>query len=53
MGGYSTLEELLLELCLGDFDFHRLVHLFVVTTLVIGVVLDGGGEKGVDEGRFA
>ena len=45
-----TLEELLLELSLGDLNLDRLVHLLVVSSLVVGIVLDGGGEKGVDEG---
>ena len=45
-----TLEELLLELRLGDLNLDGLVHLLVVSSLVIGVVLDGCGEKGVDEG---
>jgi hypothetical protein len=48
-----TLEELLLELGLGDFDLDRLVHLLVVSSLVVGVVLDRGGEEGVDEGRLS
>ena len=45
-----TLEELLLELSLRNLDLDSLVHLLVVSSLVIGVVLDGCGEKGVDEG---
>jgi hypothetical protein len=45
-----TLEELLLELSLGDLDLDCLVHLLVVSSLVVGVVLDGCGEEGVDEG---
>jgi hypothetical protein len=48
-----TLEELLLELGLGDLDLDRLVHLLVVSSLVVGIVLDGGGEEGVDEGRLS
>jgi len=44
-----TLEELLLELCLGDLNLDRLVHLLVVSSLVVGIVLDGGGEERVDE----
>lgn len=45
-----TLEELLLELSLGDLDLNGLVHLLVVSSLVVGIVLDGGREEGVDEG---
>jgi hypothetical protein len=48
-----TLEELLLELGLGDLDLDSLVDLLCVTAAVVGVVLDGGGEKGVDEGGLA
>ena len=48
-----TLEELLLELGLGDLNLDRLVDLLLVPALVIGVVLDGRGEEGVDEGRLA
>ena len=49
----STLEELLLELGLGDLNLDSLVHLLVVSSLVVGIVLDGGGEEGVDEGGLA
>lgn len=45
-----TLEELLLEFGLGDLDLNGLVHLLVVSSLVVGIVLDGCGEKSVDEG---
>jgi hypothetical protein len=48
-----TFEELLLELSLGDLDLDRLVHLLVVSSLVVGIVLDGGGEQGVDEGSLS
>ena len=48
-----TLEELLLQLGLGDLDLDGLVDLLRVTAAVIGVVLDGGGEEGVDEGGLA
>jgi hypothetical protein len=48
-----TLEELLLELGLGDLNLDRLVHLLVVSSLVVGIVLDGGGEQRVDEGRLS
>jgi hypothetical protein len=48
-----TLEELLLELGLGDLDLDSLVDLLCVTAAVVGVVLDGGGEEGVDEGGLA
>ena len=48
-----TLEELLLKLGLGDLNLNGLVNLLLVATLVVGVVLDGGGEKSVDEGSLA
>jgi hypothetical protein len=48
-----TLEELLLKLGLGDLNLDGLVHLLVVSSFVVGVVLDGGGEEGVDEGRLS
>jgi hypothetical protein len=48
-----TLEELLLELSLGDLNLDRLVHLLVVSSLVVGIVLDGGGEERVDEGGLS
>ena len=48
-----TLEELLLQLGLGDLDLDRLVDLLLVAALVVGVVLDGGREQRVDEGRLA
>jgi hypothetical protein len=48
-----TLEELLLKLGLGDLDLDGLVDLLRVTAAVVGVVLDGGGEEGVDEGGLA
>lgn len=51
--GRGTLEELLLELGLGDLDLDGLVDLLLVTALVVGIVLDGGGEEGVDEGSLS
>ena len=48
-----TLEKLLLELGLGDLNLDRLVDLLLMAALVVGIVLDGGGEEGVDEGRLA
>jgi hypothetical protein len=48
-----TLEELLLELGLCDLDLNCLVHLLHVAALVVGIVLDGGGEERVDEGRLS
>jgi hypothetical protein len=48
-----TFEELLLELGLGDLNLDCLVHLLVVSSLVVGIVLDGGGEEGVDEGSLS
>ena len=41
-GALPTLEELLLELGLGDLNLDSLVHLLVVSSLVVGIVLDGG-----------
>jgi hypothetical protein len=48
-----TLEELLLQLGLGDLDFDSLVNLLGMTAAVVRVVLDGGGEEGVDEGGLS
>jgi hypothetical protein len=48
-----TLEELLLELGLGDLNLNGLVDLLLVTLLVVGVVLDCGGEECVDKGGLA
>ena len=48
-----TLEELLLQLGLGDLDLDRLVDLLLVAAPVVGVVLDGRREERVDEGRLA
>lgn len=47
--GTITLEELLFQLGLGDFDFYSLINLLLVALLMIGVVLDGGREERVDE----
>ena len=38
---------------LGDLNLHGLVDLLLVTLLMVGVVLDGGGEEGVDEGGLS
>lgn len=43
-----TLEELLLQLCLRDFDLNRLVNLLGMSALVIGVILNCGREECVD-----
>ncbi|KAH9822081.1 hypothetical protein Tdes44962_MAKER04756 [Teratosphaeria destructans] len=51
--GQADLEELLLQLGLGDFNLDGLVDLLRVTSAVVGVVLDGGGEEGIDEGGLA
>jgi hypothetical protein len=48
-----TLKELLLQLSLGDLNLDSLVDLLRMTAAVVGVVLDGGGEEGVDEGGLA
>lgn len=48
-----TLEELLLQLGLGNLDLDGLVDLLLVTALVIGIVLDRGREEGVDECSLA
>lgn len=45
-----TFEELLLKLSLGNLNLHGSVDLLLVAALVIGIVLNGGGEEGVDEG---
>lgn len=49
----NTLEELLLELGLGDLNLDGLVDLLLVAALVVGIVLDGGREKSVDECSLA
>ena len=49
----GTLEKLLLELGLGDLNLDGLVHLLVVSSLVVGIVLDGSREEGVDEGGLS
>lgn len=48
-----TLEELLLQLGLCDLNLDGLVDLLLVSSLVVGIVLDGGGEEGVDKGGLA
>lgn len=48
-----TLEELLLQLSLCDLNLDGLVDLLLVSSLVVGVVLDCGGEEGVDEGGLS
>jgi hypothetical protein len=52
-GRWCTLEEFLLELSLGDLNLDRLIHLLVVSSLVVGIVLDGGGKECVDESRLS
>jgi hypothetical protein len=48
-----TLEELLLQLSLGDLNLDSFVNLLLMPTLVIGVVLNCCGKEGVDESRLA
>lgn len=48
-----TFEEFLLQLGLCDFNFHSFVDLLVVSAPMVCIVLDGGGEKSVDECRLA
>jgi hypothetical protein len=48
-----TLEELLFQFSFCDLNLDSLVNLLGVSSLVVGIVLDGGGEKGVDEGSLA
>ena len=48
-----TLEELLFQLSFGDLNLNRLIDLLIVTTLVVRIILDGGGEESVDEGRLS
>jgi hypothetical protein len=48
-----TFEELLFQFGLCDLDLDGLVDLLGMPLLVVGVVLDGGGEKGVDEGGLS
>jgi len=44
-----TLEEFLLKLSLGNFDFNSLVDLLGVSAFVVGIVLNGSREQGIDE----
>lgn len=46
----ATFEELFLQLCLGDLDFHSFVDLFCMPAFVIGVIFDGRREERIDEG---
>lgn len=48
-----TLEELLLKLSLGDLNLNGLVNLLLMSALVVGIVLDGGREQGVNEGGLS
>lgn len=48
--GSRTFEKLLFQLSLCDLDLNSLVNLLCVSSLVVLIVFDGGGEKGVDEG---
>jgi hypothetical protein len=48
-----TLEELLFQFSLCDLDLDRLVHLLRMSLLVVGVVLDCGGEEGIDKGGLS
>ena len=53
LGHVGTFEELLLQLSLCDLNLHRLVNLLCMSSLVILIVLDRCGEKGVDESSLA
>lgn len=46
---WCTFEELLLQFGLSDLDLNSSVNLLLVTTLVVGIVLDGRREQGVDK----
>jgi hypothetical protein len=48
-----TFEELLFQLGLGNLDLNGLVNLLGMSLLVVGIVFDGGGEQGVDEGSLS
>jgi len=50
---WYTFEELLLQLCLCDFNLNGLVDLLGMSSLVIGVVLDCCREESVDEGGLS
>lgn len=52
-GILRTLKELLLQFSLGNFDLDSLINLLLVSTLVVGIVLDGGREESVDEGGLS
>lgn len=51
--GESDFEEFLLQFGFGDLDLDGLVDLLGVAAAMVGVVLDGGREEGVDEGGLA
>lgn len=51
--GQAHLEKFLLQFGLGDLNFDRLVNLLGMAAAVIGVILNGCGEEGVDERRLA
>jgi len=48
-----TFEELFFQFGLCDLNLDSLVHLLCVPSLVVGVVLDGCREEGVDESSLA
>jgi hypothetical protein len=50
---HHTLEELLFQLGLCDFNLYRLVNLLLMSSLVVGVVLDCGREERIDEGGLS
>ena len=52
-GAVPTLEELLLELGFCDLNLDSFIDLLGMSSLVVGVVLDCGGEEGVDESRLS
>lgn len=48
-----TFEELFLQLSLCNLNLNSLINLLGMASLVVLIVLDGGGEEGVDEGGLA
>ena len=48
-----TFEEFLFQLGFRDLNFNCLVHLLRVSALMVCIVLDRGGEEGIDEGRLS
>ena len=47
-----TFEKFFLEFSFGNLDLDGFVHVLRMTAPMVCVILDGGREEGIDEGRF-